>query len=80
MIAEVDIYHVFDPALVIFAIIAFLLSFVLRRFLDIIGFYHLVWYRPLFDLCIFAIVFAAVTAAAEPVIGELRQLIPGVVL
>jgi hypothetical protein len=80
LIAEFDIYGVFVPALVIFAIIAFLLAFVVRRFLDIIGFYHLVWHRPLFDLCIFAILFGAVTAAAEPVIGEIRHLIPGIVL
>jgi len=65
---------------VIFAIIAFLLAFFVRSFLDIIGFYHLVWHRPLFELCIFAILFGAVTVAAEPVIGELRQLIPGIVL
>jgi hypothetical protein len=80
LIAEFDIYGVFVPALVIFAIIAFLLAFVVRRFLDIIGFYHLVWHRLLFDLCIFAVLFGAVTAAAEPIIGELRRLIPGVVL
>ena len=40
MIAEFDIYGIFVPALMIFAIIAFLLAFVVRRFLDIIGFYH----------------------------------------
>jgi hypothetical protein len=80
LIAEFDIYGIFVPALLIFAIIAFLLAFVVRRFLDIIGFYYLVWHRPLFDLCILAILFGAVTAAAEPVIGELRRLIPEVVL
>jgi Protein of unknown function (DUF1656) len=80
LIAEFDIYGIFVPALVIFAIIAFLLAIVVRRFLDVIGFYHLVWHRPLFDLCILAILFGAVTAVAEPVIGELRQLIPGIVL
>jgi Protein of unknown function (DUF1656) len=80
LIAEFGIYGIFVPALVIFAIIAFLLAIVVRRFLDVIGFYHLVWHRPLFDLCILAILFGAVTAVAEPVIGELRQLIPGIVL
>jgi protein AaeX len=80
LIAEFDIYGIFVPALAIFAIIAFLLAFIVRSFLDIIGFYHLVWHRPLFDLCIFVILFGAVTVAAEPVIGELRRLIPEVVL
>jgi hypothetical protein len=80
LIAEFDVYGIFVPALVIYAIIAFLLAFVVRQFLDVVGFYHLVWHRPLFDLCIFAIMFGAVTAAAEPVIGELRHLIPEIVL
>ena len=80
MIAEFDIYGIFVPALVIYAIIAFVLAFAVRSFLDIIGFYNLVWHRPLFDLCIFAILFGAVTVAAEPVIGELRHLIPEIVL
>jgi hypothetical protein len=80
LIAEFDIYGIFVPALLIFAIVAFLLYIIVRRFLDIIGFYHLVWHRPLFDLCILAILFGAVTAAAEPVIGELRHLIPEIVL
>jgi hypothetical protein len=80
LIAEFDIYGIFVPALLIFAIVAFLLYIIVRRFLDIIGFYHLVWHRPLFDLCILAILFGAVTAAAEPIIGELRHLIPGIVL
>jgi hypothetical protein len=80
LIAEFDIYGIFVPALLIFAIVAFLLYIIVRRFLDIIGFYHLVWHRPLFDLCILAILFGAVTAAAEPIIGELRHLIPEVVL
>jgi len=80
LIAEFDVYGIFVPALVIYAIIAFLLAFVVRQFLDVIGFYHLVWHRPLFDLCIFAILFGVVTAAAEPVIGELRHLIPEIVL
>ncbi len=55
MIAEFDIYGIYVPALLIFAIIAFLLAFVVRSFLDIIGFYHLVWHRPRYDLCILAI-------------------------
>jgi hypothetical protein len=80
LIAEFDIYGIFVPALLIFAIVAFLLAFVIRQFLDIIGFYHLVWHRPLFDLCIFVIMFGAVTAAAEPVIGELRHIIPEFIL
>ena len=37
MIAEFNIYGIFVPALLIFAIIAFLLAFVVRSVLDISG-------------------------------------------
>jgi Protein of unknown function (DUF1656). len=52
VIAEFDIYGVFVPALLVFAIVAFLLVLVLRRLLDAIGFYRFVWHRPLFDLAL----------------------------
>ena len=62
MIAEFDIYGVFVPALLCFAIVAFLLVLVLRRLLDAIGLYRFVWHRPLFDLALGVIVFGVVAA------------------
>ena len=62
MIAEFDIYGVFVPALLVFAIVAFLLVLVLRRLLDAIGFYRFVWHRPLFDLALGVILFGVVAA------------------
>ena len=80
MIAELSIYGVFVPALLIFAIIAFALALALRHVLDVAGFYRFVWHRPLFDFALFIILFGAVTAAAEPAIGVFRHLIPGIIV
>jgi len=62
MIGEVDIYGVFVPILLIWALIALMIVAVLRRVLGWIGFYRLVWHRPLVDLSLYVIVLAAVSA------------------
>jgi Protein of unknown function (DUF1656) len=76
MIAEFDIYGVFVPALLAFAIVAFLLVLVVTRLLNAIGFYRFVWHRPLFDIALGVILFGAVVAFAEPVVGFLRHHVP----
>jgi len=80
MIAEFNVYGVYVPALLIFAVIAFLLAYVLRRALDAADLYRFVWHRPLFDLALFVIMFGVVTALAEPAIGVLRHLAPRVIV
>jgi protein AaeX len=60
---EFDIYGVFFPAFAVFAAIALVLQVVIKRLLDAIGFYRLVWHRALFDLAIYVILVGAVTAA-----------------
>jgi hypothetical protein len=62
MIGEIDIYGVFVPILLVWGLIALLLTAVLRRVLARIGFYRLVWHRPLVDLSLLVIVMAAVAA------------------
>jgi hypothetical protein len=62
MIGEVDIYGVFVPILLVWGVIALLLTAVLRRALAHIGFYSLVWHRPLVDLSLLVLVMAAVAA------------------
>jgi hypothetical protein len=62
MIGEVDIYGVFVPILLVWGLIALLLTAVLRRGLVRIGFYRLVWHRPLVDLSLLVIIMAAVAA------------------
>jgi hypothetical protein len=79
MTAEFDIYGVFVPALLVFAIVALLLALALTRLLDAIGFYRFVWHRPLFNLALGIILFGAVVAYAEPVVGFLRNHVPWMV-
>jgi hypothetical protein len=76
VIAEFDIYGVFVPALLIFAVVALLLTLVLTRLLEAIGFYRFVWHRPLFDLALGVILFGVVIAYAEPAVGFLRHQVP----
>jgi len=62
MIGETNIYGVFIPILLVWSLVALLLTAVLRRVLARIGFYRLVWHRPLVDLSLLVIVMAAVAA------------------
>jgi hypothetical protein len=62
MIGEIDVAGVFIPILLVWGLIAMLLTAVLRRVLVRIGFYRLVWHRPLVDLSLLIIVMAAVAA------------------
>jgi protein AaeX len=64
VIGEFDIYGVYFPAFAVFAVIALVLQLAFKRLLDASGFYRFVWHRALFDLAIYVILLAAVTAAA----------------
>jgi hypothetical protein len=62
MIGEVNVDGVFVPILLVWGVIALVLTAALRRVLASIGFYRLVWHRPLVDLSLLIIVMAAVAA------------------
>ena len=62
MIGEFDIYGVFVPALLVWALVALPVTGVLKMVLARAGFYHLVWHRPLVDLSLFVIVLVIVTS------------------
>lgn len=62
MIGEIDVYGVFVPILLVWGLTGLMLTAVLRRVLARIGFYRLVWHRPLVDLSLLIIVIAAVVA------------------
>jgi hypothetical protein len=62
MIGEIDIYGVFVPVLLVWGVIALLITAVLRKILVRVGFYRLVWHRPLVDLSLLVIIMAAVAA------------------
>jgi hypothetical protein len=62
MIGEIDIYGVFVPILLVWGVIALVLTAGLRRILARAGFYRLVWHRPLVDLSLLILIMSAVAA------------------
>jgi hypothetical protein len=62
MIGEFDVYGVFVPALLVWGLVALALAAVLRAVLARIGFYRLIWHRPLVDLSLLVIILAVVAA------------------
>ena len=65
MIAEFDVYGVFVPALLVWVGLALPLTAVLRHVLRWIGFYRIVWHRPLADLALLVIVLGAVVTVSR---------------
>ncbi len=73
MIGEVDLYGVFLPILLVWALLALLITTALRWILARIGFYRLVWHRPLVDLSLLIIILAAVSAVMPRVISPVMS-------
>ncbi|ASG24230.1 DUF1656 domain-containing protein [Nitrospirillum viridazoti] len=63
MIGEMDIHGVFVSPLLVWGVVAFLISMAVRWVLRLVGAYRLVWHRPLFDLAVYVIVLGGVAAA-----------------
>jgi uncharacterized protein DUF1656 len=57
---EIDIAGVLVPTLLLWLIVAYGLSLLLRALLQRMGFYRLVWHRALFDLAIYACILGGV--------------------
>jgi hypothetical protein len=62
MTGEWNVGGVFISAVLISALIALGLAFVLRRLLASLGAYRLIWHPALFDTALFVILWAAVVA------------------
>ncbi|CAN7389022.1 DUF1656 domain-containing protein [Phenylobacterium sp. LjRoot219] len=62
MIGESDVGGVFLSSVLITAVIALALSFLIRRLLALVGAYRFVWHPALFDTALFVILWAAVIA------------------
>ena len=62
---EIDIYGVLVPALLLWLIVAYALSAALRRLLQRIGFYRLIWHRALFDFALFVCLLGGVVYLSE---------------
>ncbi len=61
MIGEFDIGGVFVPLPAMCAIGAIVIGLFVRRLLNIVGVYRLVWHRGLFDLAMLVILWGSVT-------------------
>jgi hypothetical protein len=59
MIAELDIYGVFVPALFAWLLVAYVAYLIARQGLAWSGLYLLVWHRPLFDVALYVILLGA---------------------
>jgi hypothetical protein len=68
MSGEVAIYGIFVPALLVLALAALLATMLLTRLLNWLGFYRLVAYRALVDLCLFVLLLG-LFARLPPLIG-----------
>lgn len=68
MRGELDIYGVFIPTLLAWAIVGFVVSLFVRRLLAKLGFYKYVWHRPLFDIALLVVLIGAVVMIANKVL------------
>lgn len=62
MIAEIPVGGVFVPAAAVTGVAAFGLSLVAQALARRVGLYRLVWHPSLFDLAVFILLWAAVSA------------------
>lgn len=60
MMAEIDLYGVYLPVLLVQALLALLLTTGLRAVLGRLGLYRWAWHRSLFNLCLYVNVLGAV--------------------
>jgi hypothetical protein len=65
MKGELDLYGIFIPSLLVWSIIAFVVSIFVRRLLAKLGFYKYVWHRPLFDVALLIVLIGAVAMIAN---------------
>lgn len=65
MTRELDVFGVFLPDLLVWIVVAFFLGVLVRRVLSEIGFYRLVWHRPLFDTAVYVLLLGGIVALAR---------------
>lgn len=66
MTGDVVIFGVYVPALLLLALGSLVATGVLTRMLQSIGFYALVAYRPIVDLCLFAFILCLAVLLTAP--------------
>jgi hypothetical protein len=53
VIRDVDLLGIFTPALLLLMLAAWVVNLALKRTLEFVGFYRLVWHRHLFDFSMY---------------------------
>ncbi|ANB75283.1 DUF1656 domain-containing protein [Paraburkholderia phytofirmans] len=66
MIEDVDIVGIFAPAIVLLMLIAWMLNLAVKRVLEQVGFYRLVWHRHLFDLSMYVVILGILVLFTVP--------------
>jgi hypothetical protein len=66
VIGEISLFGVYVPALLLLALGALAVTGLLSRLLQLSGFYRLIAYRPLVDLCIFALLLGLIVLLTAP--------------
>jgi hypothetical protein len=74
VIGEFDIGGVFIPSAAVWAGVAVVVGMFVRRLLNLVGFYKLVWHRGLFDLALLAILWGSVTYLATVYMPDAMNL------
>jgi hypothetical protein len=62
---EIDIYGVLVPALLLWLIVAYVLSALVRRLMQRFDLYRLVWHRALFNFAVFVCLLGVVVYLSE---------------
>ncbi len=66
MIEDVDIVGIFAPAVVLLMLVAWMLNLGVKRVLEEVGFYRLVWHRHLFDLSMYVVILGILVLFTVP--------------
>jgi hypothetical protein len=76
MRGEFDLCGVYLPPLLPAIVVAWVLTAVLLRGLNAVGFYRFVWHRPLVNLALFVLVLGGTVFGADAVLPRLRGVLP----
>ena len=68
MTHEIDLYGVFVPDLLVWALVAYLAAVPVRRMLGRLGLYRIVWHRALFDAAVYVLLLGGTAALARGLI------------
>jgi hypothetical protein len=76
MRGEFDLFGVYLPPLLPAGLFAWLVTALLIRALNRLGFYRFVWHRPLANVAIFVLVLGFTVLGLGPLLPTLRALLP----